>query len=193
MHGIAAKSAAPREACRYAGDTFVGGSMPLQEIQLVLSNLKTALDVGSFLIKTESALDKALLKIELEKMIDALVEAKHTVRDLDDTIYHKDKLIEELNEKLRNKAKTVNYLGARYVLGSNGEPTGQPYCPTCWATDHILIPLTTWSNSEGTHKCGKCKNTVIKRKSPLDADSYIKANREASDKEGIPFEIVLTE
>lgn len=167
--------------------------MALQEIQFALSNLKTALDVGAFLIKADSALDKALLKVQLEKMIDALVEAKQTVRELDDVIYEKDKLIVDLKEKLKNKSKTVGFLGARYTVGQNGEPIGPPYCPTCWAMNNELIPLTAWCVREATHKCGKCKNTVQKRKSPLSADQYIESNRNAAKKLGTIFEIITYE
>lgn len=163
--------------------------MPIPEIQLTLTSLKTALDVGSFLIKADSALDKALLKVELEKMIDALVDAKQTVRDLDDKIYEKDKLIEELTEKLKNKTKTVGFLGARYYIAENGEPTGAPFCPTCWATKTELVPLTAWSNNEHTHKCGSCGNTVKNRMSPLSADNYIKSNREAAEKMKSEFKL----
>jgi hypothetical protein len=154
--------------------------MPAQEIQFALTSLKTALDVGSFIIKADSALDKALLKIELEKMIDALVDAKHTVRDLDDILYEKNRLIEELTAKLKNTNKTIGFLGARYYIGENGEPTGIPFCPTCWATNKDLVPLTVWSCEDSTYKCGKCKNTVTNRMAPMSADNYIKTNREAA-------------
>lgn len=105
--------------------------MPYQEIQIALSSLKTALDVGAFILKADSALDKALLKLEIEKMIDALVETKQTVRELDDKLYEQNKLIEDLTEKLKNRNKTVGFLSARYYIGENGEPTGEPFCPTC--------------------------------------------------------------
>ena len=167
--------------------------MPVQEIQFALNSLKTALDVGSFILKADSALDKAMLKIELEKMIDALVDAKQTVRELDDRLYEKDKTIEELTEKLKNTNKTIGFLGARYYIGKNGEPTGTPFCPTCWATKKELIPLTAWSNSEATHKCGSCGNTIGGRESPLSADNYIKSNREAAEKMKMEFNIEVYE
>jgi len=163
--------------------------MPAQEIQFALNSLKTALDVGSFLLKADSALDKAMLKIELEKMIDALVDAKQTVRELDDKLYEKDKLIETLQEKLKNTKKTIGFLNARYYIGSNGEPTGEPFCPTCWATKKELIPLTAWTNKEQTHKCGSCGNTIEGRRSPLSADTYIQSNREAAKKLNTEFVI----
>jgi hypothetical protein len=167
--------------------------MPAQEIQFALSSLKTALDVGAFILKADSALDKALLKVELEKMIDALVDAKQTVRELDDKLYEKDKLIDELSEKLKNRNKTVGFLSARYYRSSNGEPTGEPFCPTCWATKKELFPLTAWSVSDPTHKCGSCKNTIEARRSPLSADNYIKANREAAERNKMEFSIDIYE
>ncbi|MET0064617.1 MAG: hypothetical protein ABW176_20190 [Candidatus Thiodiazotropha endolucinida] len=163
--------------------------MPVQEIQFALNSLKTALDVGSFILKADNALDKAMLKIELEKMIDALVDAKQTVRELDDRLYEKDKIIEDLTQKLKNTNKTIGFLGARYYIGENGEPTGAPFCPTCWATKKELVPLTAWSNKEHTHKCGSCGNTIESRRSPLSADNYIKSNRESAEKMKMEFTI----
>ncbi len=163
--------------------------MPMQEITFALNSLKTALDVGSFLLKADSALDKALLKVELEKMIDALVDAKQTVRDLDDRLYEKNKLIEELTEKLKNRNKTVGYLNARYYIGENGEPTGAPFCPTCWAARKELMPLVAWKAGDSTHKCGSCGNTVSSRNSPLSVNNHIKANRDAAEKMNLEFKI----
>ncbi len=161
----------------------------LQEAKLALDSLKVALDIGSFIIRSDTALDKALLKIELEKMIDALVDTKQTVRDLDDTIVEKNKEIELLKERLKNKSRSVGYLGARYLLNVDDEPTGTAHCPTCWADNKELIPLTAWSNAEPTHKCGKCRTTVINRMSPLNVDQYIKSNREASETMKMSFSI----
>ena len=163
--------------------------MPAQEIQFALTSLKTALDIGSFIIKADSALDKAILKIELEKMIDARVDTKQTVRELDDQLYNKDKEIEELKEKLKNTKKTIGFHSARYYIGENGEPTGSPFCPTCYATHKLLIPLAAWSNNEATHKCGKCANTIKSRLSPLSADNYIKSNRESAEKLNMEYKI----
>lgn len=122
-------------------------------------------------------------------MIDALVDAKQTVRELDDQLYNKDKEIEELKEKLNNTKKTIGFHGSRYYIGENDEPTGSPFCPTCYATQKLLIPLTAWSNSEPTHKCGKCGNTIESRRSPLSADNYIKSNRESAEKLNMEFKI----
>ena len=166
--------------------------MPLPEIQAALSSLKTALDIGSILIKADDALDKAYLKLEVEKMIDALVETKQTVRELDDKIHDQNKQIEILNEKLRTKETTVGFLGARYYINDCGEPTGSPFCPTCWATNHELIPLLPWDPNEFTTKCGKCKNTVESRNSPLDVDSYINNNKELGKKHGKEYVIKTT-
>ena len=161
--------------------------MPMQEITFALNSLKTALDVGSFLLKADSALDKAMLKIELEKMIDALIDTKHTVRDLDDRLYEQDKVIKDLEEKLRNTKTTVGFLNARYYIGDNGEPTGAPFCPTCWGVKKDLIPLTSGKNGEPTHQCGQCRSSVNDRMSPLNVDYYIKSNREAAEKQKSEF------
>ena len=159
----------------------------MQEITFALNSLKTALDVGSFLLKADSALDKALLKVELEKMIDALIDTKHTVRDLDDRLYEQSKVIKELEEKLRNTKTTVGFLNARYHVNEKGEPTGAPFCPTCWGAKKELIPLTSGKNGEPIHKCGQCGSSVNDRMSPLNVDYYIKTNRDAAEKQKSEF------
>jgi len=164
--------------------------MAITEIQATLSSIKTAIDIGSFIVKSDSALDRALLKVKIEEIIDSLSEAKKTIRDLEDAAYEKDKLIKELQERIDSKGKTVGYLGARYYIGTNGEPTGTAYCPTCWAERKELIPLSAWSVNEATHKCGSCGNTVSSRMSPLDVGHHIKRNREASEKIKMPFDLV---
>ncbi|PKH56258.1 hypothetical protein CXF83_05270 [Shewanella sp. Choline-02u-19] len=163
--------------------------MALAEIQLALNSIKTAMDIGSFIAKADNALDRALLKVKIEEIIDSLSEAKKTIRDLDDVIYEKDKLIKELQEQNLNQIKTVGYLGARYCTNSENEPTGIPYCPTCWADGGTISPLTAWSNNEATHKCGKCGNTISSRLSPLNAGYYIKKNREAATNMNMAFTI----
>jgi len=163
--------------------------MALVEIQLALNSIKTAMDIGSYISKADNSLDRALLKVKIEEIIDSLSEAKKTIRDLDDVIYEKDKLIKELQNKAQNRIKTVGYLSARYYLNSEGEPTGIAYCPTCWADDQNLSPLLSWSNNSATHKCGRCQNTIDSRVSPLNADHYIKRNREAAINLNMPFTI----
>ena len=159
----------------------------LQEGKLALDSLKVALDIGSLLIKSDAALDKAILKIELEKMIDSLVETKHIVRELDNQLYQKEIEIEGLKEQLKNQRSTVGYLGARYFINDKNEPTGTAYCPTCWAIKKELLPLSAWSMNELTHKCGGCGNIVKSRMSPLNVDSYIKSNRASAEKVGGEF------
>jgi len=167
--------------------------MALPEIQTALSGITAAMEIGSYIVKSEGALDRAILKTQIEEIIDKLSDAKKTIRDLEDTVFGKDQLIKELQESIENRRKTLGYMGARYYVGANGEPTGEPFCPTCFASRHKLIPLTAWSNTDRTNKCGECGNTVSSKQSPLDADYHIKANREAAENIGMSPNLVVRE
>lgn len=163
--------------------------MPMTTISATLSNIKIGMDIGSIILKSNSALDKALLKVKIEEMIDSLSDAKKTIRELEELIYEKDKNFNELKTQLSEASNNIGYLGARYLVGENGEPTGTAHCPTCWGSKKQLIPLSAWSVSEATHKCGECGNTIIGRMSPLNVDYYIQRNREAGLKINTPFTI----
>lgn len=73
-----------------------GNSVPITIISTTLSSIKTALDIGTFIVKSDSALDRAILKQKIEGMMDSLSEAKKTIRELDVLLYEKDKKIRML-------------------------------------------------------------------------------------------------
>jgi len=163
--------------------------VPLSIIATTISSIKGAIDIGSFILKSDSALDRAILKGKVEEMMDSLSDAKKVIRELEDIIYEKDKELTLLKESDVKKPQNVGYLGARYLVNQDNEPTGSPYCPTCWASKKELSPLISWSTNEATHKCGNCGITVEARLSPLNAEQYIKRNRELAQKHKTPFEI----
>lgn len=163
--------------------------MPMTTISVTLSSIKGAIDIGSFILKSSDALDRAILQVKIEEMVDSLSSAKKTIRELEELIYEKDKNLARLQEQLSESPSNVGYLGARYLIGENGEPTGTAHCPTCWGSKKQLIPLSAWSVNEATHKCGECGNTIQDRMSPLNVDYYIQKNREVSLKINVPFSI----
>ncbi len=157
----------------------------------LMSTMATAISLAGRLREISKNIEDAEFKNILADLSLELADAKLAMADIQVKALDKDKEIETLKEKLKNKTKTVGFHGARYFVADNGEPTGSPFCPTCYAKDHELYPLTNWKRGETTNKCGVCKNTVDQRESPLDVDYYIKSQREASVKIGREYELKL--
>ena len=157
----------------------------------LMTTMATAISLAGRLREISKNIEDAEFKNILADLSLELAEAKLEMADIQLKVLEKNKEIEELKEKFKNKNKTVGFHGARYYVGENGEPTGSPFCPTCWAKNHDLFPLSNWSRQERTHKCGVCGNTVDQRESPLDVDYYINSQRVASEKLGTEYEIKL--
>jgi hypothetical protein len=157
----------------------------------LMSAMSTAISLAGRLREISKNVGDAEFKNILADLSLELADAKLAMADIQVKGIDKDKEIEALKEKLKNKVKTVGFQGARYYANNDGEPTGSPFCPTCYAKDHELYPLTSWSRKEYTNKCGVCKNTIEQRLSPLDVDYYINSQREASVKLGREYEIKL--
>jgi len=158
-------------------------------INAILGSIKTATDIAKLIKESGASLEKAEIKLQIADLIGSLADAKIEISNIQAMLAEKDKEIERLKEKLKSVGTTVGFLGARYLLAENGEPVGNPFCPTCWATKKELIPLTKWSNTDQTHKCGECKNTISSRYSPLDAQSYIASQKEAAIRMGTVYQV----
>ena len=152
----------------------------------LMSTMTTAISLARRLREINKNIEDAEFKNILADLSLELADVKLALADIQVKGIEKDKEIDFLKEKLKNK--TIGFLGARYYLGENGEPTGSPFCPTCYAKDHELYPLTNWNSRADTNKCGVCGNTVDQRQSPIDVDHYIKRQSEASGKMGTAYE-----
>lgn len=119
--------------------------MPINTISTILSSVKSATDIGQLLIDAHSSYDKAQLKVEIEKLVDALHDVKKQTRSLEDTLYEKDQEIKRLKEELvaqESKVK-VSIVGvAAYVHNKNNIPSGLPICPNCYRRNGDIRGLT---------------------------------------------------
>lgn len=161
-------------------------------INAILGSIKTATDIAKLIKESGASLEKAEIKLQVAELIGSLADAKIEISNIQAMLADKDREIETLKAKLKSVGSTVGFLGARYLVEENGEPIGNPFCPTCWATKKELIPLTKWSNTDQTLKCGDCKNTVSSRYSPLDAQAYIANQKEAAAKLGTGYQVKTT-
>ncbi len=156
-----------------------------------ITQINNAIALVTSLVKTKSDYDNAHLKQELLVLVDSLHDAKAEIRKLEDAIYDKDKLLKELQESIDKSDETTGYLGARYYLDENGEPTGNPFCSTCWAKSKKTIPLSISPINDTLHRCAECGASVSDRQSPFNVTEYIRRNREAATRMNIEFEIAL--
>lgn len=158
-------------------------------IATALTSIQTAAEIVKMLRESSSSLEQAELKLQLAEIIMALADAKSEMATIQFEVLDKDKKIEELCKKLKNKSATLGFKGARYMADEAGEPEGSPFCQTCWAVSGDLIPLTHPSRGSNSNVCGKCDTKVATSQSPLDAGHYIKTQRESGEKIGMPFEL----
>jgi hypothetical protein len=132
-------------------------SEPITVITAVLTSLKTATDIAKSLRETNSALEKAELRLQLAEIISALADAKIQVVDLRDTITLKDAQLTALEQAFAAKDTLVRHYDAFYRVDQEGKPTGNPYCLRCWDVDHRQSPLVESALTHGTHYCPVCK------------------------------------
>ncbi|EJG0618269.1 hypothetical protein [Vibrio parahaemolyticus] len=158
--------------------------MPIAAVSSALATIKTTIEIGDLLIKAQGSYDKAQLKIEIERLIDSLHDVKKQVRSLDDVIYEKDLEIKELKGQLAAKEaapKVGRYLDAIYKLDERNWPTGNPYCPTCFANSRTLSPITPLGLIQSTSRCGTCQTTFKTLRTPSSIHTSLNQQKERSE------------
>ena len=90
----------------------------------LMSTMSTAISLAGRLREISKNIEDAEFKNILADLSLELADAKLAMADIQVRALDKDKEIEALKEKLKNKTKTVGFRGARYFVAENGEPTG---------------------------------------------------------------------
>jgi hypothetical protein len=138
----------------------------LAVIGSVLTSLKTATDITKYLRESDFSLEKAELKLKLAELMSALADAKIEMSSVQDTIAEQVCHIEELEDALQRKAKVVRDRDAYYVVGEDGNPTGQPMCIRCWDVHHKLYELHFEAKDRFVKICPACSARYEARMAP---------------------------
>lgn len=134
-----------------------------------LSSIMNAISIGETMLKSKSAYDQAQLKLEIDKLVDSLLEAKREIRKMDDLLDEQNHEIKKLKNELKVKAsapKVGRYEDGVYKLDENGWPTGNPYCMTCFTNAEKLSPITQASLIPEVTVCSVCNSSFQTLKTP---------------------------
>lgn len=143
-------------------------------VAIVLSSLKSAIDIAKAIRSSDISLERAELKLKLAELLETLADAKLELTEVQAELAYKDDEISRLNEALEMKGNVVRYLDAVY-LTETGAPTGTPFCLACWSGKHLLRPLVEASDERTSHVCTSCNKRYPRRLTPRDAAQHYKS------------------
>ena len=121
-----------------------------------LAAIKHSIDVVKAVKDADYDLDKAILKEKIAILVDSLLEAKIQAGETLDLIEEKDKEITKLKDLLSFKNNLRRNDGKYYESDSDGNFTGEPYCPKCWEVEKIPVHLK--HIEELRYVCPNCEN-----------------------------------
>jgi hypothetical protein len=142
----------------------------MEPVAIVLSSLKSAIDIAKALRSADVSIERAELKLKLADLMEALADAKLELTEVEAELAYKSDEIKRLTEALETRGDVIRFLDAVYMKGSNGLATGTPYCLACWSDKHLLRPLVEVSGERTTHCCTSCRKEYTRRLTPRDAD-----------------------
>ncbi len=128
-------------------------------IGAILGSIKTATEIAKIIKDSSSTLEEAEIKLQLAELISALADVKIEAADIQTELIDKDKIIEELQNKLKIKSSIKWYEPYYWVVKvESGEKEG-PYCQVCYDKDEALIRL--YKQEKGAWSCKVCKNNYL--------------------------------
>lgn len=132
-------------------------------IAAVLNNIKVATDIAKAIRESDHSIERAELKLKLAEMISALADAKIEVTDVQQLISEKERQIAELEEAFQTKDALVKRFDAYYHVDSDGAPTGEPFCMSCWQVKHKKFNLQQLVSDRYVRVCVACGNQYSSR------------------------------
>lgn len=133
-------------------------------ITTTISAIKTTLEIKKFVADTDSDLEKGKSNIQARELQEKLLDAEELLLKAKEQILRDDQRIQELEGKLRFKAKLVRQNSKYYEADENGRPISDPYCPRCWESEQKAIHLLPIEDEGDRFRCANCKNFFGKPK-----------------------------
>ena len=132
----------------------------INEIAVVLTSLKTSLDISKELRALDEQMLNSETKLKIIELTDALVEARLATINVKEDMTRKEDEIRKLKDTIRLvEGGTVEFNDFLYRIGDDGQPKGRPFCPRCLKVDGTMIQLVEDSNrSHHFSYCPHCKN-----------------------------------
>jgi hypothetical protein len=122
----------------------------------LLSTLSAAIKFAGELNEAGKLLDSAEWKLKVADLKSTLADAKIAVVEFKDIIDAREKEIERLKANFQLGEDCVRYEPFLYAKGSDGMPSGYPYCSRCEQIDGVMIKLT-FGGGGNDAICPECK------------------------------------
>jgi hypothetical protein len=117
--------------------------------------------------KIDKEMDKAELKLRLVDLADKLLDAKQALQDAHERELTLKKEIEELANKLGQRAQMRDSGGLLYETDDVGTHAGEPYCNQCFVKEDKLYRMIQTKRAAGTgYCCNNCDTVIITNKAP---------------------------
>lgn len=132
------------------------------EISAALSSVNTAIQIAKSAMGVQQ---DVAIKLEINKMLDAVLEAKTGLLDASERIAALQEELRQAKAKLAAEADLSNYVYAELETGAQvvirkGEDRGLQYCPTCFDSKSLRVLQT--ERGDSWLRCYSCKG-VFKR------------------------------
>ena len=130
------------------------------EIGQVLATISTAITLTKEIAQANKMVDEVAFKLKMADVQVALADAKIAVSDLRNEIVERDNTIRELRGAIEFREQMVQHQGLDYRRGKNGQASGHPYCPKCFAEKSARVAMLKTSDGHGgeASRCPSCHN-----------------------------------
>jgi len=131
------------------------------DIGTALASVGAAIDTVKFLRDVDKKLDEAELKIRLADVYGGLADAKMALADARTSLAEQAAEIERLKSEFSRRDDTIEYDGMHYQVDEDGQRTGRPFCPNCYANGVLLITQPAVDAPHDQSFCPGCGNNYF--------------------------------
>ena len=131
--------------------------MGFDMLAAAIQSVNLTIDTVKAISTATGAIERAELKFKVAEMMESLAEAKLALVEGIEERDFLQRRIASLEEAIKIKDSVQRLGDAYYTLNEDGTPTGDPYCSSCWETNHNLIHLISAARTEQHTSCAACK------------------------------------
>jgi hypothetical protein len=115
-----------------------------------------ALKLLTELSDVKNEYDKAALKLKIAELSGSLLKLQLALGEAQGEMTKKDAEIVKLRSNFKEKQELVEHEGFRYRKGTDGKPSGDPYCPRCMQEGKMMMTVHTKKPGH-PQECPECR------------------------------------
>lgn len=128
------------------------------DFMTVLATASKSLEIAKAIKEIDRQIGEADLKAKAAELLSNIADLKIALVEAKEELQAKQQEISDLENAILRKEEMVRVQGYLYEKGSDGKPTGHPFCPVCDQDDAILMNTTTLIAKSGMpEQCPRCK------------------------------------